>query len=106
MKTRDIGQEILESIRAIKRGEGRHYRIELPYSPKVIRERMNLGPSAFASLLGVSLRTVRYWEAGKQQPSGASRALLAVAAKRPDVLLDVMKDTVKRSSHPDFSEES
>jgi len=64
MKKRDIGQEILESIRAIKRGEGKQYRIDLPYDPKVIRERMNLGPSAFASLLGVSLRLARpkpYW---------------------------------------------
>ena len=97
LKTCDIGQEILGSIRAIKRGEGRHYRIELPYSPKVIRERMNLGPSAFASLLGVSLRTVRYWEEGTRQPSSASKALLAIAAKRPDVLLDVMKDTGEHS---------
>lgn len=98
MKKRDIGQEILESIRAIKRGEGRQYRIDLPYDPKVIRERMNLGPSAFALLLGVSLHTVRYWEEGKQQPSGASKALLAVAAKRPDVLLEVMKDTLVPST--------
>ncbi len=93
MKKRDIGQEILESIRAIKRGEGKQYRIDLPYDPKAIRQQMNLGPSAFASLLGVSLRTVRYWEEGKRRPSGASKALLAVAAKRPDVLLEVMKET-------------
>lgn len=93
MKKRDIGQEILESIQAIKRGEGKQYRVDLPYDPKAIREQMNLGPSAFASLLGVSLRTVQYWEEGKRQPSGASKALLAVAAKRPDVLLEIMKDT-------------
>lgn len=93
MKKRDIGQEILDSIRAIKQGEGRQYTIDLPYDPKTIREQMNLGPSAFASLLGVSVRTVRYWEEGKQQPSGAAKALLAVAAKRPDVLLQVLKDT-------------
>ena len=98
MKKRDIGQEILESIRAIKRREGKRYRIDLPYDPKAIRERMQLGPSAFASLLGVSLRTVRYWEEGKRQPSGASKALLAVAAKRPDVLLEVMKDTLVPST--------
>ena len=43
MKKRDIGQEILESIRAIKRGEGKQYRIDLPYDPKAIRERMHSG---------------------------------------------------------------
>ena len=50
MNRRDIGQKILEGIRAIKRGEGRQYQIDLPPDPKAIRERMNLGPSAFASL--------------------------------------------------------
>jgi putative transcriptional regulator len=73
MKKREIGQEILDSIQAIQRGEGRQYQID----PKAIRERMHLGPSAFASLLGVSLRTVELWEARKRQPSGATRRLLA-----------------------------
>jgi len=92
MKKRDIGQEILESIRAIKRGEGRQYRVDFPYDPKTVRKRMNLEPSAFASLLGVSSRTVRHWEEGRQKPSGASRVLLAVAAKHPDVLIEVVKE--------------
>jgi putative transcriptional regulator len=91
MEKRDIGQEILDSIQAIQRGEGKQYQIDLPPDPKVVRERMHLGPSAFASLLGVSLRTVELWEAGKRQPSGPSKALLAVAAKRPEVLLEVLQ---------------
>ncbi len=93
MKKRDIGQEIVDSIQAIKQGEGKQYQIDLPPDPKAIREQMHLGPSAFASLLGVSLRTVELWEAGKRQPSGASKALLAVAAKRPEVLLEVLQET-------------
>ena len=49
MRKRDIGQEILESIRAIKRGEGKQYRVDFPYDPKAVRKRMNPEPSPFAS---------------------------------------------------------
>ncbi|OQY49626.1 MAG: transcriptional regulator [Candidatus Parabeggiatoa sp. nov. 2] len=91
MTKRDIGQEILDSIRAIKRGEGQTYTMALP-EIKIIRERLNLGPSAFAALFGVSTRTLQEWEHGRRKPSGAAQSLLLVAAKRPDVFLDVLKD--------------
>jgi putative transcriptional regulator len=96
MTKRNIGQEILESIQAIKRGEGKCYPLDIPYDTRVIRARMNLGLSAFASLLGVSVRTVRYWEQGKRKPSGASRSLLLVATKRPEVLLEILRETSKK----------
>jgi putative transcriptional regulator len=93
MRKRNIGQEVLDSMRAIKRGEGKWYSVDLPCDPRTIRERLKLGPSAFASLLGVSLRTVHAWEQGKRKPSGAAKSLLIVAAKRPDVLVDMLKET-------------
>ncbi len=97
MAKRNIGQEILESIRAIKQGEGRSYTPDISLNTKIIRERMELEPSAFASLLGVSLRTVQYWEKGKRKPSGPAQSLLLVAEKYPDILLDVLKKT---TDHP------
>ncbi len=92
MPKRDIGLEILESIQAIKRGEGKTYTVDTPTEPKIIRERMKLEPMAFASLFGVSLRTLRYWEQGKRKPSKAAKFLLLIAAKRPEVLLEVLKE--------------
>jgi len=97
MAKRNIGQEILESIRAIKRGEGKIYTPDISLNTKIIRERMELEPSAFASLLGVSLRTVQYWEKGKRRPSGAAHSLLLVAEKYPHILLDVLKETSNRT---------
>ncbi len=91
MDKRNIGPEILESIRAIKRGEGKCYTMELP-EPKATRERLNLGHSAFAALFGISASTLEDWEERQHKPSGAAISLLLVAAKRPDVLLDVLKD--------------
>jgi putative transcriptional regulator len=91
MTRRDIGQELLESVRAIKRGEGRRYTVEVPSDVKAIRERLELGQSAFAALLGVSARTLQDWEQGRRKPSGAARVLLVIAARRPEVLREVLK---------------
>jgi len=84
---RNIGHEILEGLREIKRGEyGRVINI-----PDVgsIREKTGLSQARFAQLLGVSVRTLQDWEQGRRAPSGAARTLLVVANKNPRVLLDV-----------------
>ncbi|GAK54482.1 transcriptional regulator, XRE family [Candidatus Moduliflexus flocculans] len=94
MKKRNIGQEILEGIQAIKRGEGKSYAVDAPVDAKTIRETMKLSPSAFAALFGVSLKTVQSWETGTQQPRGAAKSLLLVASKYPDVLLELFHDHV------------
>ena len=84
---RNVGQEILEGLRELKRGEiGRV--VNLP-SVAAIRERTGLSQAKFAALLGVSVRTLQKWEQGRRAPSGAARTLLMVAAKNPRVLLEV-----------------
>ena len=59
---RNVGREILDGLREIKRGEyGRV--INVPDAAK-IREKTGLSQSRFASLLGVSVRTFQDWEQG------------------------------------------
>jgi len=84
---RDIGREILEGIRQLKRGE--HGRIITVPPVASIRERTGLSQARFAELLGVSMRTLQEWEQGRRAPSGAARTLLLIAAKNPGALLDV-----------------
>ena len=84
---RDIGQELLDGIAAIKRGEGKRKTVELPSDVKKIREKMSLSQSAFAGLLGVSVRTLQEWEQGRRNPKGPAQALLRVASKHPEALL-------------------
>lgn len=78
---RGLGQEILDGIREIKRGE--HGRvINLP-AVADIRAATGLSQTRFSELLGVSVRTLQDWEQGRRAPSGAARTLLAIAAKHP-----------------------
>jgi putative transcriptional regulator len=84
---RDIGAEILEGLRELKRGE--HGRIINVPDVAQIREKMALSQARFAELLGVSVRTLQDWEQGRRAPSGAARTLLLVADRNPRALLDV-----------------
>jgi putative transcriptional regulator len=86
-KARDIGAEILQGLREIKRGEfGRV--INVPDVART-REKTGLSQARFAELLGVSVRTLQDWEQGRRVPSGAARTLLRIAAKNPQALIDV-----------------
>ncbi len=86
-KKRDIGAEILQGLREIKRGEfGRV--IHVPDIAKT-RKKTGLSQARFAQLLGVSVRTLQDWEQGRRAPSGAARTLLVIAAKNPQALLEV-----------------
>lgn len=84
---RNIGLEILEGLREIKRGQ--HGRVTTLPSVSAIRERTGLSQARFSELLGVSVRTLQEWEQGRRAPSGAARTLLQVAAHDPKALLAV-----------------
>jgi putative transcriptional regulator len=84
---RNIGVEILEGIREIKRGE--HGRVINVPSVSSVRERTGLSQSRFAQLLGVSVRTLQEWEQGRRAPSGAARTLLLIVQRNPRALMDV-----------------
>lgn len=84
---RNIGREILEGLREIKRGQ-RGRVVNLP-SVTSIREKTGLSQERFATLLGVSIRTLQDWEQGRRVPSGAARTLLLIAERNPKALLDV-----------------
>jgi putative transcriptional regulator len=83
---RDIGAELLESVRQMKAGKkGAVHKIDVP---QVVQARISAGlsQSQFAALMGVSVRTLQDWEQGRRNPSGAAMTLLRIAAKHPDVI--------------------
>jgi len=87
---RDIGAELLASVLEMKAGKvGRTHKITLSEVAEV-RAKSGLSQSQFAQVLGVSARTLQEWEQGRRQPSGAARSLLTIAARRPDVIRDLL----------------
>ena len=84
---RDIGREILDGLRELKRGDVSRV-VNVP-DVSSIREKTGLSQTRFAALLGVSVRTLQDWEQGRRAPSGAARTLLLVAERNPHALLEV-----------------
>jgi putative transcriptional regulator len=81
--TRDLASELLESVRQMKAGKR-----QVVLSAAIeARERTGLSHSQFATLLGVSVRTLQGWEQGAKQPSGTALTLLTIARTNPKALL-------------------
>jgi putative transcriptional regulator len=92
----ELFAELVESMReagAIMRGEKEPSRIFVVTEPDVksIREQYQLSQSQFASLLGISIKTLQNWEQGRRSPRGPARVLLQVAAKHPEAVWDVVR---------------
>lgn len=51
---------------------------------KIIRKNAGLSQSVFAKFMGVSVKTVEAWEAGRNHPEGSSCRLLALTRNNPN----------------------
>lgn len=85
----DLGAELLTSVREMK--AGMRARVHRPEVSEIARARLvsGLSQSAFATLLGVSVRTLQDWEQGRREPSGAAKTLARVAERHPEVLQEL-----------------
>jgi putative transcriptional regulator len=76
-------------LRGNKKAAARIDRIE-PESVVAVRTKLKLSQEAFSSAFGISTATLRNWEQGRRQPTGAARVLLRVAAKHPKAVLEAV----------------
>jgi putative transcriptional regulator len=93
-------EELLASVReggAILSGKIPPARSQVMEGPEIkrIRDNYSLTQGAFATMLGISIATLRNWEQGRRSPDGPARILLQVAARHPDALWDVVKPVDK-----------
>jgi len=87
--TIDVGSELLASVREMKAGI--RARVHRPEISEIAHARLvsGLSQTAFAALLGVSVRTLQDWEQGRREPSGAAKTLFRVAERHPEVLQEL-----------------
>lgn len=92
-KTEFIPQADGTVRRVITRRDGSIEKDEVVASDRaqvaLARAATGLSQSAFAKLLGVSVRTLQEWEQGRKLPSGAAATLLKVAARHPEILQEL-----------------
>jgi len=81
--------DLLESVRQMKQGKAARV-TQVTLSPtSEVRAKVGMSQSAFAKLLGVSVRTLQEWEQGRRKPSGAAQTLLTIAQRHPEVLKEL-----------------
>lgn len=91
----ELFQQLAASLKeggAILRGKKKPARsttLEWP-NARTIREKLGLSQIQFATLIGISPRTLQNWEQGHRRPEGTARALLRVAESHPQAVLEAL----------------
>jgi putative transcriptional regulator len=99
-KRQTVGASIIQGLKeAIAWTEGTNHRVRvtLVEAPEVdvrkVRLKMRLSQSQFATKFGFPPATLRNWEQGRSRPDTPTRVLLAVIAKHPEAVEDVLQKT-------------
>jgi putative transcriptional regulator len=76
----------IDAVATGRRKPWRRFEVE-PASIKALRARTGLSQARFAELLSVDLGTLRNWEQGRREPTGAAKALLRAIHRDPENVL-------------------
>lgn len=98
-KNPSVSERIIEGLEeaiAWSKGEDIPVQVTKVQIPDVdvfsVRRRMGLSQTQFALKFGFPPATLRNWEQGRVRPDTPTRVLLAVIAKHPESVEDVLKD--------------
>ena len=77
---------------AIRRGRLKAGRVTefRPDDVRAVRVKLAKSQAEFALLIGVSVATLQNWEQGRRRPDGPARALLRVAARNPQAVMEAL----------------
>lgn len=93
---KEMFEELLSSVKEAKdimqgkKEPSRRFYIDEP-NAKEIRQKLQLTQNQFASLMNISIHTLRNWEQGRRQPEGPAKVLLNVANNHPNILIEMIK---------------
>lgn len=83
-------EELLAAVQEMKAGKAaRDHKV--PVSAVLeARALSGLSQDKFAEIIDVPVKTLRDWEQGRRQPSGAAMTLFKILSKKPEVLKDLV----------------
>ncbi len=97
-KRAGLGARIIEGLEqavAWTKGKSRRSRVTLVQVQEVdvrrVRTKMGLSQAQFATKFGFPPATLRNWEQRRSRPDAPTRELLAVIAKHPEAVEDVLR---------------
>jgi len=96
-KPRRAGESIIQGLKeAIAWTEGKNHKVrvtivDVPVDVRKVRLKMGLSQAQFAAKFGFPPATLRNWEQGRSRPDAPTRVLLAVIAKHPEAVEDVLR---------------
>jgi putative transcriptional regulator len=79
-------KDLLESVRQMKVGKAARMTSVALTPAAEARSKVGVSQTEFATLLGVSVRTLQDWEQGRREPSGAAKTLLRIASRSPEAV--------------------
>lgn len=78
------------------RGGNDRVRVTLVQVPEIdvreVRRKMGLSQAQFATKFGLPPATLRNWEQGRARPDAPTRVLLAVIARHPEAVAEVLSN--------------
>ncbi|MFT3859222.1 MAG: helix-turn-helix domain-containing protein [Aquabacterium sp.] len=86
-----LGLKLLQSVQEMKAGKAARVTQVEPNEVAEARLQTGLSQTQFAEALCISKRTLQEWEQGRRAPSGAAQALIRIARKHPEVLLESLR---------------
>jgi putative transcriptional regulator len=93
-----VGESVVHGLKeAIAWTEGKNdkVRVTIGEVPEVdvrkVRLKMGFSQAQFATRFGLPPATLRNWEQGRSRPDAPTRVLLAVIAKHPEAVADVLE---------------
>jgi len=90
----ELGLKLLQSVQEMKAGKAARVTSVEPNEVADARQQTGLSQAQFAQALCISKRTLQEWEQGRRVPTGAAQALIRIARRHPEVLLESVGHSV------------
>ncbi len=97
-KRQTVGASVIRGLKeaiAWTKGQNDNVRVTQIQVPSIdvrkVRLKMDLSQAQFAAKFGFPPATLRNWEQGRSRPDAPTRVLLAVIAKHPEAVEDVLR---------------